>query len=160
LFQRRKLKELGLLKRQTQAEQTSKNAEISIAQASRDMVEATKISVHDYLQSIFGKQTKSLFTQEQYLKELLKTVLESVSGNKTVSIPGDMVKEMESYLLKQGLAEQVEIQPLADSSVKIVISSNENKGVQFVLSSQDVEAGLFSLLNKDLVDRITKGQEA
>lgn len=143
-----------------QAKQTTKNADIAIAQASRDMVEATKISVLELLQSIFGKQAESLFTQEQYLGELLKVVVESISGKKTVSVPGNLMKEMEAYLGKHALSEQVELKPLADKSVKIVLSSTENKGVQFVLSAKDVEDGLFSLLNKDLVERITKGKEA
>ena len=33
-----------------------------------------------------------------------------------------------------------------------------NGDVQFVLSAKDVEEGLFSMLNKELVERITKGQ--
>lgn len=143
-----------------QAKQTAKNADIAIAQASRDMVEATKISVLELLQSIFGKQAESLFTQEQYLGELLKVVIESISGKKTVSVPGDKMKEMESYILKNAVSTEVELKPLADKSVKIVLNSTDNKGVQFVLSAQDVEDGLFSLLNKDLVERITKGKEA
>ena len=63
------------------ARQTAKNAEIAIAQASRDMVEATKISVLAHLQSIFGNQAETLFTQEQYLGELLKVVVESMDEN-------------------------------------------------------------------------------
>ncbi len=57
------------------AAQAKKNAQTAIAQASRDMVEATKIAVLKYLKSVFGKECKTLFTQEQYLKELLKAVL-------------------------------------------------------------------------------------
>lgn len=143
-----------------QATQISKNAEIAIAQASRDMVEATKIALLNHLKSIFGKQAEALFTQEKYLGELLKVVVDSVSGKKTVSVSQDILKEMESYILKHALSEQAELKPLADKSVKIVLNSTDNKGVQFVLSAKDVEDGLFSLLNKDLVERITKSKGA
>jgi V/A-type H+-transporting ATPase subunit E len=144
----------------TYAEQTEKNARIAITQASRDMVEATKIAILDHLQLIFGNQAECLFSREQYLEELVKVVVESVSGNKTVSVPADKAKEMEAFILKQALNEQVELKPLVDNSLKIVVNSTDNEGVQFVLSNQDVEDGLFSLLNKDLVKRITLGKEA
>ncbi len=144
----------------TYAEQTEKNAQIAIAQASRDMVEATKIAVLDHLQLIFDNQAECLFSREQYLEELVKVVVESVSGNKTVSVPADKAKEMEAFILKQALNEQVELKPLVDNSLKIVVNSSDNEGVQFVLSTQDVEDGLFSLLNKNLVKRITLGKEA
>ncbi|TKG92857.1 hypothetical protein EYV94_17955 [Puteibacter caeruleilacunae] len=144
----------------TKAEQTEKNAEMAIAQASRDMVEATKVSVLNYMKSVFGVQCDNLFRQEQYLQELLKVVVETISGNKTVKVPAELESAMNAYLLKQGLSEQIELKPLADNSAKIEVNSAENKGVQFVLSSEDVKDGLFALLNKDLVERITKTEEA
>lgn len=142
------------------AAQLEKNADIAIAQAARDMVEATKIAMIDNLKSIFGKQCESMFTQKQYLEELTKAVLSSVSGNKTVHISPELQKDMEAFLLKQALSEQIELKPLASSQAKIEVKSTENKGVQFVLSAKDVEDGLFSLINKDLIRRITENKEA
>ncbi|WP_372773779.1 hypothetical protein [Mangrovibacterium sp.] len=142
------------------AAQLEKNANIAITQAARDMVEATKIAMIDNLKSIFGTQCESLFTQKQYLEELTKAVLSSVSGNKTVHISPELQKHMEAFLLKQALSEQIELKPLASSQAKIEVKSTENKGVQFVLSAKDVEDGLFSLINKDLIRRITENKEA
>lgn len=141
------------------AEQVEENSRKAIAQASRDMVEATKISILQHLKSVFGKQCEALFTQEQFLQELVKSVVSTISGNKTVAVPQDTIKAMESYLLKQLFSEQIVLKPLGDSSAKIIMDSTDKKGVQFVLSAQDVEEALFSLLNKDLVERITNNQE-
>nr|WP_320119479.1 hypothetical protein [uncultured Marinifilum sp.] len=141
------------------AEQIEKNSQKAIAQASRDMIEATKISILKHLKSVFGEQCDVLFTQEQYLKELLSKVVETISGNKTVSVPNKMRKEMESYLLQQSLTDDIILKPLGDNKAKIVVSSTDKEGVQFVLSAQDVEDGLFSLLNKDLLESITNNQE-
>ncbi|MGQ1911197.1 hypothetical protein ACT3CE_15605 [Marinifilum sp. RC60d5] len=141
------------------AEQVEGNSRKAIAQASRDMVEATKISILQHLKSVFGKQCEALFTQEQFLQELVKSVVSIISGNKTVAVPQDTIKAMESYLLKQLFSEQIVLKPLGDSSAKIIMDSTDKKGVQFVLSAQDVEEALFSLLNKDLVERITNNQE-
>ncbi len=143
----------------TKAAQTEKNADIAIAQASRDMVEATKIAMLDSLKLVFGKQCESLFTQKQYLQQLTKAVLESIPGNKTVNISQEMQKDMEAFLLTETLKEEVILKPLPASKAKIEVKSTSKNGVQFVLSAKDVEEGLFSLLNKDLVGRITKNQE-
>ncbi|WP_321288856.1 hypothetical protein [uncultured Sunxiuqinia sp.] len=143
----------------SKADQLEKNAQISIAQASRDMVEATKIAVLQNLKSVFGKECDTIFTQEQYLKELLTAVIGDISGNKEVKIPAETVKGMEAFLLKKSLDKQVELKPLTSSEAKIVINSSEKEGVQFVLSSKDVENALFSIMNKDLVKLITKKQE-
>jgi len=145
---------------EVKAAQAKKNAQTAIAQASRDMVEATKIVVLKYLKSVFGKECKTLFTQEQYLKELLKAVLASVSGNKSVKVAPEMLKDMEAFLLTEALKEEVTLKPLSASKTKIKVRCTDKDGVDFVLSSKDIEAGLFALLNKDLVERITKVQEA
>ena len=142
------------------AEQIMGNAQTSIARASRDMVEATRLSVLKYLKSVFGKQAESLFTQEQYSKELLKVVMEALPGDKKISVAEDVLKGMESFILEQSLSEKVVLEPLGENSTKIVVESDGKGELQFVLSAQDIEEGLFSLLNKDLVERITKGQEA
>lgn len=141
------------------ADQAEKNAQTAIAQASRDMVEATKIAVLKYLKSVFGKECRTLFTQEQYLKELLKAVLGSISGKKSVKVAPEIQKEMEAFLISEGLKDEVSLKPLSASKAKIKVKSTDKEGISFVLSRKDVEAGLFSLLNKDLVDRITKAQE-
>lgn len=134
-------------------------AQISIAQASRDMILATRMAVINYLKTIFRKQADSLFTQEQYRKELLKAVIEAIPGNKTISLNKDVLKEMEAFLLKEALNDKIILQPLGENATKIVVESSDNGSVQFVLSSKDVEEGLFSLLNKELVESIIKGRE-
>lgn len=144
---------------ETKAAQTQKNAQTAITQASRDMVEATKIAVLNYLKSVFGKECKTLFTQEQYLKELLQAVLSSIAGNKSVKVAPEMMKDMEAFLLTEALKEEVELKPLSTSKTKIKVKSTDENGLSFVLSSNDIEAGLFALLNKDLVKRITKARE-
>ena len=80
------------------AEQVMKNAQTSIIQASRDMVEATRMAVLQYLKSVFGMQTEDLFTQEQYTKELLKAVTDALPGDKTVTVADDVLKGMESFI--------------------------------------------------------------
>lgn len=144
---------------ETKASQMEQNAQTAIAQASRDMVEATKIALLNYLKSVFGEECRSLFTEERYLKELLKAVLESISGNKSVKVSPEMLKDMEAFLLTESLKDEVSLKPLSSSKAKIKIKSDDKEGISYVLSRKDVEAGLFSLLNKDLVDRIKKGQE-
>ncbi len=143
----------------SKSEQMEKNAQTAISQASRDMIEATKISILKHLKSVFGEQCKSLFTEKEYLGELLKAALDNISGKKAVMVPEKILKDMEDFLLKQSLDKQMELKPLAGSSTKIIINSSDNDGLQFVLSSQDVEEGLFSLLNKDLVKRIIQKTE-
>ncbi len=140
------------------AAQIEENAQTTIAQASRDMLVATRVAVLQYLKSVFGEQCESLFKQEQYFKELLMAAVDAILGDKKVSVPDNVLKEMEAFLLKQALSEQVVLKPLGENNAKIVVESTDNGAVQFVLSSQDIEDGLFSMLNKDLVERITKGQ--
>ncbi|MCY1723337.1 hypothetical protein OU798_23505 [Prolixibacteraceae bacterium Z1-6] len=144
---------------ESSAAQIEKNAQAAIVQASRDMVEATKITILKHLKSVFGKQTETLFSEKQYLQEIVKAVVESIDGKKTLSIKADTVKDMEAFLQKQALADKVELKILEENEAKIVVSSSEKEGVQFVLSAKDVEDGLFSLLNKDLVKRITQNSE-
>lgn len=141
------------------AEQTEKNAQKAMAQASRDMVEATKIAVLNHLKSVFGKECKTLFRQEEYLKELLKVVISSISGEKSIKVPPEMQEAMEDFLVKEALQKEVTLKPLSASKAKIKVTSTEKEGINFVVSSKEIEAGLFSLLNKDLVERITKNKE-
>ncbi len=140
------------------AAQVEENARTSIAQASRDVVEATRMAVLAYLKDVFRTQSEQLFTQDQYLKELLKAVVMAIPGDKTVTVPNEALKAMEAFFIKQSLSEKVDLKPLGEESTKIVVESNGAGDVQFVLSAQDIEDGLFSLLNKELVERITKGQ--
>jgi len=140
------------------ATQLENNAQTSIAQASRDMIEATRMAVLSYLKSVFRLQAEGLFTQEQYTMELLQAVMAAIPGDKTVSVADDVLKGMESFIKKAALSEKVVLKPLGDNSAKIVVESMGNGDVQFVMSARDVEEGLFSMLNKDLVERITKGQ--
>ena len=140
------------------ATQVEENARSAIAQASRDVIEATRMATLEYLKGVFSTQSEKLFKQEEYLKELLKVVMEAIPGDKKVTVPHEVAKAMEAFLIKQAISEQIILQPLGDESTKIVVESNGSGDVQFVLSSQDIEDGLFSLLNKDLVERITKGQ--
>nr|WP_319509176.1 hypothetical protein [uncultured Draconibacterium sp.] len=144
---------------ETKASQTEKNAEKAIAQASRDMVEATKITILNHLKAVFGNECHTLFTQEEYLKELLKVVIDSISGKKSIKVPPELHKEMEAFLLKEALLEEVTLKPLSASKAKIKVKSTDKDGISFVVSSKEIESGLFSLLNKDLVDRIIKSQE-
>lgn len=139
-----------------EAAQIKKNTQTALQQASRDVVEATKIAVIDHLETIFGQKCDKLFTEKEYLQNLLKVVLESVSGDKAAQVAPEQVAAMEAFLLKESLKDKVELKPLATSDAKIVVTSKGNEGVQFVLSAEDVEKSLFSILNKDLVERITK----
>lgn len=144
---------------ETKASQTEKNAEKAIAQASRDMIEATKIAILNHLKLVFGKECKTLFRQEEYLKELLKAVIDSISGKKSIKVPPELQKEMEAFLVKEALQDEVTLKPLSASKAKIKVKSTDKDGISFVVSSKEIESGLFSLLNKDLVDRIIKSQE-
>lgn len=140
---------------ETHAAQIEKNTQSSLTQASRDMVEATRNAILRYIKSVFGEQCESLFTQKEYLEKLLESVLETISGKKTVEIPAESLEDMEAFIMKAGKSESVELKPLASNDMKIVVRSSENTGLEFVLSPEAVEEGLFSLLNKDLVKRIT-----
>mgnify|MGYP000339071898 FL=1 len=144
---------------EAKASQVEKNAQKAINQASRDMIEATKIALLNHLKMVFGKECKTLFRQEEYLKELLKVVIDSISGKKSIKVPPELQKEMEAFILKEALQEEVTLKPLSASKAKIKIKSTDKEGISFVVSSKEIETGLFSLLNKDLVDRITKSQE-
>ena len=140
-------------------EQLESNARTALAQASRDITEATKVSIIKHLQSVFGEQGKNLFTQKEYMEVLLKTTLESISGQKKVTVPEPIMKDMQEFLINESLNKEVELKPLAGSHPTIIIEPTGNNGLQFVLSSDDVEKGLFSLVNKDLVKRITQNTE-
>jgi len=52
------------------------------------------------------------------------------------------------------------MKPLAHNEAKIVITSAGKAGLRYVLSAEDLEEGMFSLLNKNIVERITQKQEA
>lgn len=140
--------------------QLERNSQTAISQASRDMLEATRTAVLEYLKSVFGEQCESLFTQKQYLENLLKLMLEAIPGNKTVEVPDSLLKDMEAYILKAATKEDVVIKPLAQNEAKIVVTANGKAGLQYVLSAEDLEEGMFSLLNKNIVERITQKQEA
>jgi V/A-type H+-transporting ATPase subunit E len=146
-------------KAKNDAAQIEKNSRAAISQAARDMVEATKIAITKHLQKVFGKQCESLINQEEYLKELLKVVLEIIPGNKTIEVSPAQVQKMQSFILSSALKEGIEIKPLAKSESKISITCNNNEGIQFVIASKDIEEGLFALLNKDLVERINNSKE-
>ncbi|HKK63974.1 MAG TPA: hypothetical protein VJ951_15520 [Bacteroidales bacterium] len=144
----------------SQASQLEKNANAAISQAARDIIEATKTGMIDHLKSAFGKESESLFTKDEYLKVLLEKVLEQISGNKTVQVPTDLADKMENYLVNTAFDKEVVIKPLAGNEAKIVVSSEENAGIQFMVTAEDVREGLFSLLNTELVERITSNKEA
>jgi V/A-type H+/Na+-transporting ATPase subunit E len=146
-------------KAKAETAQMEKNAKAAIAQASRDLVEATKVAIINRLKGTFGKETEKLFTQEQYVAELLKVVLEAIPGKKQVEIAAPMAKKMEAYLVKTSIGDGVEIKPLAQSEAKISVKGNEKDGVNFVLTSKDVENAMFSLINSELVELITKSRE-
>ena len=61
--------------------------------------------------------------QEEYLKELLKVVIDSISGKKSIKVPPELHKEMEAFLLKEALQEEVTLQPLSASKAKIKVKS-------------------------------------
>lgn len=141
------------------ATQLEKNSKAAIVQASRDLIEATKITILKHLQVTFEKQCESLFTEEQYLAELLPVVLANIPGNKKVAISSELVPKMESYLLKDALNKEVELKALPNSEAKIVVNCDEKNGIQFVLSSKDVQESIFSLVNKNLVELLTNQEE-
>lgn len=141
------------------AAQVQKNATAAMVQASRDVVEATKIAVIEQLKTAFGKQSKALFTQDQYLQEVLKALVVSIDGKQEVSLAQDKIAAMEAFLVKEALNDNVVLKPLTSSSAKIQIKSTEKAGIQFVLSTEDVQDGLFSLLNKELLERISAKKE-
>lgn len=143
-----------------QADQSEKNAKAAISQAARDMVEATKISMIDHLKGAFGKKCENLFTQEDYLKVLLEKVVEQISGNKTAEVPADIAGKMENYLVNTAFKNEVKVKPLPNNDAKIVVTCEGNNGIQFMVTAEDVQEGLFSLLNSELVERITSNKEA
>lgn len=146
-------------KAKSDATQIEKNSRAAISQAARDVVEATKIAITNHLKNVFGTQCESLINQEEYLKQLLIVVLESIQGDKTVEVSPEQVKQMQSFIASSALKDGIEVKPLAKSETKISVKNNENEGIQLVLTSKDIEDGLFSLLNKDLIDRINNSKE-
>ncbi|MRT92962.1 hypothetical protein [Ancylomarina sp. 16SWW S1-10-2] len=143
----------------TSAAQFEKNGKAALAQASRDLIEATKIAILKHLQSTFGKQCESLFTEEQYLSELLPVVLANIPGNKKVAISSELMPQMESYLLKDAINKGVELQALPNSEAKIVVNCDEKSGIQFVISAKDIQESVFSLVNQNLVELLTNNEE-
>lgn len=146
-------------KAKSDAAQIEKNSKAAIAQSARDMIEATKITITNHLKNVFGKQCGSLINQDEYLGELLKVVLDTIKGDKTVKVSPELVKKMQTFITNNAIKDGVVIKPLANSEAKISVECTENGGIQFVLTSKDVEDGLFSLLNQDLVDRINNIKE-
>jgi V/A-type H+-transporting ATPase subunit E len=146
-------------KAKAEAEQLEKNAKSAIKQASRDVIEATKISILNKLKAAFGNQCEKLFTEEQYAKELLKAVIKSIEGDKKIEVAPDLAKKMQSFLVESKLAEGIEIKPLSQSETKISVSCTGKEGVNFVLSSKDIEDAMFTLMNKELVELVTKNEE-
>jgi V/A-type H+-transporting ATPase subunit E len=146
-------------KANVEAAQIEKNSKAAISQAARDFTEGTKIAIIKHLQSTFEKQCETLLNQEEYLKELLKIVVEMIPGNKTVMVSPELVQKMESFIVKTAFAKDTEIKPLDKSEAKISVTCTNNKEIQFVLTSKDIQDGLFSLLNKELVERISNSRE-
>jgi V/A-type H+-transporting ATPase subunit E len=142
------------------ADQSEKNAKAAITQAARDLIEATKISLIDHLKDAFGNECKQLFAQEEYLKVLLEKVLEQISGKKSVEVPSELASKMGAYISKSAFANEVTVKPLTGSDAKIVIKCDDNDGMQFMVSAEDVQQGLFSLVNSELVEKITGNKEA
>jgi V/A-type H+-transporting ATPase subunit E len=142
------------------ADQSEKNAKAAITQAARDLIEATKISLIDHLKGAFGNECKQLFAQEEYLKVLLEKVLEQISGKKSVEVPSELASKMGAYISKSAFANEVTVKPLTGSDAKIVIKCDDNEGMQFMVSAEDVQQGLFSLVNSELVEKITGNKEA
>jgi V/A-type H+-transporting ATPase subunit E len=148
-----------LRKAKNDAALLQQNTQAALQQASRDMVEATKVSVLEHLKQIFGKQCNNLFTQEQYMQEILNAAVKSIPGDKEVAVPAQVAQSMEDYLIDQSLQEEIKLKPLQKSESKIEIHPQKEKGMQYVVSSQDIENGLFSLLNKDLVELLSHNGE-
>jgi V/A-type H+-transporting ATPase subunit E len=146
-------------KAEAEAVQIEKNSKAAISQAARDMVEATKIAITNHLKNVFGNQCESLINQEEYLQILLKAVLETIEGDKTVEVSPEQVQKMQSFIASSALKNIIEVKPLTKSEAKISVSCKENEGIQFVITSKDIEDGLFSLLNQDLVERISSNKE-
>lgn len=146
-------------KAKAEAVQIEKNSRTAISQAARDIVEATKIAIINHLQNTFGQQCELLIYKEEYLKELLKVVLELIPGNKTIEVAPELVQKMETFIVNSAFKDGVDIKPLEKNDAKISVTCNDNKGIQFVLTSKDIEEGLFALLNKDLVERIKNSRE-
>jgi V/A-type H+-transporting ATPase subunit E len=147
-------------KAEAEAAQIEKNSNAAISQAARDMVEATKIAITKHLKEVFGTQCENIITQDEYLKELLKLVLVKIEGNKTVEVPATQLKKMQTFIAGTALKNGVEVKPLSKSEAKISITCNDNEGIQYVITSKDIEDGLFSLLNHDLLELINNNRES
>ncbi len=142
-----------------ESDQMEKNAKAAINQASRDVIEATKITILDILKQTFRNQSDKLLTQEQYLQEIVKIVAEVLRGKKSVEVPPSLAQKMQAYLVNDALAKEMEIKPLPSNEAKIMVTQEGQDEVQFVISSKDIENAVFSLINKDLVEMITKTRE-
>jgi V/A-type H+-transporting ATPase subunit E len=150
---------LILEKAEADAAQIEKNSKAAISQAARDMVEATKIAITNHLKNVFGNQCESIIKQEEYLQALLKAVLGQIQGDKIVEVSPEQVEKMQSFIADSALKNGIEVKPLAKSEAKISVTCKENEGIQFVITSKDIEDGLFSLLNQDLIERISSNKE-
>lgn len=135
------------------------NTQSALKQASRDMVEATKVSVLEHLKEIFGRECENLFSQEQYLQEILNAAVKSIPGDKKIVVPAQVAQSMENYLIDQSLQDEIKLKPLQTDESKIEIHPHKEKGLQYVVSSQDIQNGLFSLMNKELVDILNQNKE-
>ncbi|NBC83766.1 MAG: hypothetical protein GVY19_10335 [Bacteroidetes bacterium] len=142
-----------------EADQMELNAKAAINQASRDVIEATKIAILEKLKETFRTHSDNLFTQEQYLKELLKVVADMLPGEKSVEVSKSLADKMQAYLANDTLGEGIEIKPLPNNEAKITVTQDEKDGLQFVVNANDIEKAVFSLINKDLVELITKTRE-
>jgi len=140
--------------------QMEKNAKAAVSQASRDVIEATKLAILDKLKQAFRKQSDALLTQEQYLQEILKIVAEILPGKKQAEVAKPLAEKMQAFLVNHAIGKEMEIKPLPGNEAKITLTQSEKDGLQFVLTSKDIENAVFSLLNHDLVELITKNQEA
>ena len=114
-----------------EATQLENNGQNSIAQASRDIIEATRLAVLNYLKSVFRLQAEDLFTQEQYSKELLQAVIAAIPGDKTVSVADDVLKGMESFIKKTALSEKVVLKPL-NHYKKFSLLANKSKPYWYI----------------------------
>jgi V/A-type H+-transporting ATPase subunit E len=142
-----------------ESDQMEKNAKAAINQASRNVIEATKIAILNLLKQTFRKQSDSLLTQEQYLKEMLDIVSQVIPGKKSVEVTPSLAEKMQEYLVSDAIGKKMEIKPLPSEEAKIIVSQDDQDEVQFVISSKDIENAVFSLINKDLVELITKTRE-
>lgn len=146
-------------KAEADAKLIKQNTQSALQQASRDMVEATKVSVLKLLKEIFGKQCENLFTHEQYMQEILHAAVKSIPGEKEITVPSKVAHSMEDFLIHESLTKDIKLKPLHTNESKIEIRPTKEKGMQYVVSSQDIENCLFSLINKDLIQLLSHNRE-